>query len=59
VPDEAKRVSREYEKCLADMIIIIAPFAPSFGEELWAGLSSVARSTEYLWVNYSFNERID
>ncbi|XP_056009191.1 probable leucine--tRNA ligase, mitochondrial isoform X2 [Ostrea edulis] len=57
VPDEAKLVSREYERCLADMIIIIAPFAPSFGEELWAGLSSVARTTEYFWNKGVFDQK--
>lgn len=51
MPDGAKHVSKEYEKCLADMIIMIAPFAPSFAEELWAGLSSVARSKDYQWVS--------
>lgn len=51
VPDEAKHISKEYEKCLADMVIMIAPFAPSFAEELWVGLSSVARSGDYLWVS--------
>ncbi|XP_061197922.1 probable leucine--tRNA ligase, mitochondrial [Saccostrea echinata] len=57
VPDEVKLVSREYEKCLADMIIIIAPFAPSYAEELWVGLSSVARGTGYLWHESVFNQK--
>lgn len=57
VPDEAKHISKEYEKCLADMVIMIAPFAPSFAEELWVGLSSVARSGDYLWHKSVFDQR--
>lgn len=32
--------SREYERALAVQIIMLAPLAPHFASELWAGFSS-------------------
>ncbi|KAK3584562.1 hypothetical protein CHS0354_030569 [Potamilus streckersoni] len=42
--------SIQFERALADLIIMTAPFAPSFASELWTGMASVAsRKTEHNW----------
>ena len=43
-------MSSQYERSVADLVIMICPFAPMFASELWAGLSSVARSSQFDWV---------
>ena len=40
VPDHVPH-SYEFERAVADLIIMVSPFAPSFASELWAGVQSV------------------
>jgi len=48
---ETAGVSCEYERSLADLVIMISPFAPMFASELWSALAAVANKTsQYDWV---------
>lgn len=51
MPSEAVCHSPQYERSVADLVIMLGPYAPMFASELWTGLASVARSTSYFdWV---------
>jgi len=45
--------SRQYERSVADLIIMMCSFAPMFACELWSGLASVAdkTSSQFDWVS--------
>ncbi|XP_076449500.1 putative leucine--tRNA ligase, mitochondrial [Babylonia areolata] len=54
VPEAVRQESGEYGRCLADLCIMVAPMAPCFASEMWAGLASVCRTStlhdsSYLW----------
>ena len=46
-------VSREFERCVAALVIMLAPLAPMFASELWAGIRSVPHklSDQHDWVS--------
>ncbi|KAL8590247.1 hypothetical protein ACOMHN_006364 [Nucella lapillus] len=43
VPGSVCVASEQYAQCLADLCIMLAPLAPCFASELWAGLASVCQ----------------
>lgn len=48
-----------YEQAMADFIILLSPFSPSFASELWSGLTSVpSLSSLYRWVNALFSKHV-
>ena len=53
VPSDVLSESFEFERALADLILMVAPIAPHFTSELWAGLRSTAIHTKqlYQWVS--------
>ena len=51
IPQEAVSHSRQFERSLAELVIMICPFAPMFASELWTGLATVAdRTSQFDWV---------
>lgn len=43
--------SFEFERSLAELVVMLYPFAPMFANELWSGLASVAsRNINFQWV---------
>jgi len=53
VPLEAVDHSWQFERSLAELIIMICPFAPMFACELWTGLATVANKTsQFDWVQW-------
>ena len=48
---EALRHSRQYQRSVAELIVMICPFAPMFASELWSGLATVAdKMSQFDWV---------
>jgi len=54
VPAAVAVSSHQYERALADLVIMLAPFAPMFASELWAGLYSVKNETTSSDLNTVF-----
>ena len=53
VPVEAVGESRQYERAVAELVLMISPFAPMFASELWTGLATVAdKLPQFDWVRY-------
>ncbi|ESO93051.1 hypothetical protein LOTGIDRAFT_216293 [Lottia gigantea] len=48
-PPGIMRNCEEFERCLADLIIMLAPFSPMFACEYWAGVSSTVNFTHSLY----------
>lgn len=43
--------SQQYERSVAELVVMISPFAPMFACELWTGFVTVAHKTsQFDWV---------
>ena len=60
VSDEVIAGSIEFEEALADLVIMVSPFAPMFASELWTGLQSCShKSQKYNWVGSATSTEVD
>ena len=59
-PPQVKQRSADWERGLADAIILLAPMAPHLGSELWRGFSSRKSPTsdQYEWKRGVFAQRL-
>lgn len=50
--------SFEFERSLAELVVMLYPFAPMFASELWSGLASVAsRNVNFQWSSGIENQK--
>ena len=52
IPADHVSWSYEFERAVADLVVMVSPFAPNFASELWAGLQSISSrlKPDYNWV---------